>query len=61
MEERVNTLPNDKILHESKLKTHADSEINLIKLELVLGMVENILGKGENACYQHFLLFLKCL
>ena len=26
----------------------------------VLGMVENILGKGENAGYQHFLLFPKC-
>ena len=23
-------------------------------------MVENILGKGENAGYQHFLLFPKC-
>ena len=21
---------------------------------------ENIVGKGENACYKHFLLFLKC-
>ena len=23
----------------------------------MLGRVENIVGKGENACYQHFLLF----
>ena len=27
------------------------------KLKYVLGRVENILGKGENAGYQHFLLF----
>ena len=25
-----------------------------------LGRTENILGKGENADYQHFLLFLQC-
>ena len=31
-----------------------------IKLKLVLGMLEKILGKGENAGYQHFLLFPKC-
>ena len=30
------------------------------KLHLVhMGMVENIFGKGENAGYQHFLLFPK--
>ena len=27
------------------------------KLKFVLGRVENIVGKGENAGYQHFLLF----
>ena len=26
----------------------------------VYDRVENIVGKGENACYQHFLLFPKC-
>ena len=30
------------------------------KLKFVLGRVENILGKGENAGYQHFLLFPEC-
>ena len=25
-----------------------------------LGWVENIMGKGENAGYQHFLLFAQC-
>ena len=29
-------------------------------LNFVLGRVENILGKGENYGYQHFLLFAKC-
>ena len=36
-------------------------KINLTqKLKFVFGMVENILGKGENAGNQHFLLFPKC-
>ena len=26
----------------------------------VFDRVENIVGKGENACYQHFLLFPHC-
>ena len=30
------------------------------KLKNVLGRVENIVGKGENAGYQHFLLFPQC-
>ena len=30
------------------------------KLKYILGRVENIVGKGENAGYQHFLLFLQC-
>ena len=30
------------------------------KFEICFGMVENILEKGENAGYQHFLLFSKC-
>ena len=25
-----------------------------IKLEIILGRVQNIMGKGENAVYQHF-------
>ena len=29
-------------------------------MKFVLGRVENIVGKGENAGYQHFLLFLQC-
>ena len=30
------------------------------KLKFVLRRVENIVGKGENAGYQHFLLFPQC-
>ena len=26
-------------------------------MEIVFGRVKNIVGKGENACYQHFLLY----
>ena len=55
-----NSLPNDKILDQSKLKALADDTINVNQeLKLVLARVENILGKGENAGYQHFLLFPK--
>ena len=31
-----------------------------LKLKFVSERIENILGKGENAGYQHFLLFPKC-
>ena len=56
-----NSLPNDKILDQSKFKEHAYVKINVTKkVKLVFGIVENILGKGENAGNQHFLLFPKC-
>ena len=62
MEERVNSLPNDKLLDLSKLKAHADNKIYVIeKLKFRLGRVENIMRKGENAGHQHFLLFPQCL
>ena len=47
-----------KFLDKSKLKAFADNKINgTQKLKFRLGRVENIVGKGENAGYQHFLLF----
>ena len=53
-----NSLPNDKILDWSKLKAFADDKTNTTKeLKFVLERVKNIVGKGENAGYQHFLLF----
>ena len=57
----INTVPNDKILDLPKFKAFADDKkIQAQKLKFVLGRVENIVGKGENADYQHFLLFQKC-
>ena len=55
---RVNSLPNKKFLDWSKFKAFADNKINVIeKLKFVLGSVGNIMEKGGNAGYQHFLLF----
>ena len=57
-ERQFTSLLNNKFLDWSKLKALADAKINMTeKLKFVLGRVENILGKGENAGYQHFLLF----
>ena len=61
--ECVNSLPNDKNLHWSKLKplNFPDDKINVNEnLKFGLGRLENILGKGENAGIQHFLFFPKC-
>ena len=56
-----NSFPNDKILDLCKFKELADENINEAKkLKFVSKMIENILGKGENAGNQHFLLFPKC-
>ena len=53
-----NPLPNDKILDGTKLMALADNKINLIQnLNFLLERLQNIVGKGENAGYQHFLLF----
>ena len=51
----VNSLPNDKILDWSKMKAFADDKIDVTdKLKFLLGIVGNIVGKGENAGYQCF-------
>ena len=58
----LNSLSNDKILDWSKLKAIADDKIDVNeKLKFDMGRVENIVGKGENAGYQHFLLFPQCI
>ena len=58
---RINSLPNNKIKDLSKLKAFADYKINVTQIfNFVLGRIENIMGKGENAGYQHFLLFPWC-
>ena len=55
-------MPNDKILDVTKLKAFADDKINIAQMMTsVYDSVENIVGKGENAGYQHFVLFPQCL
>ena len=57
----LNSLPNDIILDQSKLKAFTDDNLNVNqKLIIALGGVGNIVEKGENAGYQHFLLFPPC-
>ena len=46
----INSLPRDKLLDCSKQKELAEDKINVTeKFEFVLGRVENMVGKGENA------------
>ena len=68
----VNSLPNDKILaiylkcikmqgNGSELKAFTDKKFNIANMMISLcARVENIVGKGENAGDQHFLLFAQC-
>ena len=52
------TLPNNRMLDLSKLKAFADGKLNTAKLMIsVCDGLETIVGKGENACYQHFVLY----
>ena len=54
----MNSLPNDNFLDCTKLKAFADDKSNVAKIMVfVFNHVENIVRKGENAGYQHFLLF----
>ena len=56
-----NPLPHDKILSFSKLKACAEDNLNVAKtVQIFCNRVENVVGKGENAGYQHFLLFSQC-
>ena len=51
----------DNFLDWSKFKAFVDDKINVPqKQKYFLGWVENIVGKGENAGHQHFLLFRQC-
>ena len=53
-----NPLPKDKTLDVTKLKAFADNKLNFAKMTIsLLDRVESTVGKGENAVYQHFLLF----
>ena len=55
---RVNPLPNNKILDLSKLKGFSDDKLKVAQMmKPVLHRVGKIVGKGENAGDQYFLLF----
>ena len=58
---KFNSWPNDKILDVTKLKAFADDKLNIARVAISLfNRVKNTVGeKGENAGYQHFLLFLQ--
>ena len=44
-----------------KFQASADNKFGLAEIKgFVFERVENIVGKGENAGYQHFLLFPQC-
>ena len=50
-----NSLPNDEILVGTELKAFADNKLNVSKIPFsVFNRVENNVGNGENAGYQHF-------
>ena len=49
-----NSLPNDKILDQSKLKAFADDKIDFVE------MMISLLDRVESTGYQHFLLFPQC-
>ena len=54
----INSLPNNKFLDMTKLKPFADNKLNAAVMMISLfDRVENTVEKGENAGYQHFLLF----
>ena len=54
-------LSNNNFLDWTKFKAFADDKLNVAKIvTYAFDGIENIVGKGENACYKHFLLFLRC-
>ena len=56
----INSLPNNKILYWSTLKTFADDILDIpMMIIFVFDRVENVVERGENAVYQQFLLFLQ--
>ena len=59
--EDFNSLPNDKMRDQSNLKAFEDDILDVVQMMIcVTDWLENIMGKGENAGYQHFLLFPQC-
>ena len=61
MFKRENPIPNNKVLAWSKLTAFAGNKIKIDEMmNLVFDKFENIVGNGENAGDQHFLLFPQC-
>ena len=57
----LNPLPNSKIFDMTKLKAFEDDKFNVATMMIYLfDRIENTVGKGEKAVYQHFLLFSQC-
>ena len=55
------SLANDNFFDSTKLKVFAEDNSNVAEIMIsVFHRVENIVQKGENAGYQHFLLFPQC-
>ena len=58
---RVNSIHNYKILDRSKSKAFPEDKIVVVQMaKFLIDGVKNIVGKGENARYQHFLLSPQC-
>ena len=55
-----NSIPNDKILDWSNFKATADDKNATEKLKFVLDGQKTSWENGENADFQHFLLFPQC-
>ena len=57
----IYSLPKDKNLNSTKIKVFAEDKFDAAKMmKFILDWVENIVGKGENGGYQHFLLLPQC-
>ena len=57
----LNSLPNNTFFDWTKFKAFADDKLNVTKIMIsVFDREENIVGIGENAGYQRFLLFPLC-
>ena len=52
---KINPIPHDKILDQTKLKEFADDKLNVTKIIIsAFDRVEKIVGKGEIACASNF-------
>ena len=57
----LNPLPDDKFLDRFKLKQFADDNFEFdVNSKNFSRLVENIVGKGEIAHYEQFILFPQC-